>query len=98
MPVNLNGGDKGDIDVRIIALPAGLPNGRIDVDKLPTVASAKNIVKRFDGYVIEPGAEYDEVETFVIPRGTTYLVTAEMDHYDQDPDDEVDGSCIVKVD
>jgi hypothetical protein len=95
--VNLDGGDKGDINVRIVALPAGLKNGRIDLEKLPTIASAKNIVKRFNGYVIEPGAEYDEIETFLVPRGVIYFVTAEMDNYDE-PDDEVDGSCVVKID
>ena len=97
VPVNLEGGDKGDIDVRVVALPARLANGRIDVDKLLPVASAKNIVKRFKGYVIEPGAEYDEVEAFVMPRRTTYFLTAEMSHYDQNSADEVDGSCVVKV-
>ena len=98
VPVVLDGGEKGDIDVRIVAIPTGLSGGRINLEKLPIVASAKNVVKRFDRYVIEPGAEYDEVEMFVMPRGVTYFVTAEMDYYDQGPDNEVDGSCVVKID
>ncbi|MEM5426801.1 hypothetical protein [Paraburkholderia ferrariae] len=46
---------------------------------------------------MEPGIDYDEIETFVVPKNTTYIVRAEMDHYDEDPEDEVGASCIVAV-
>ncbi|MFM0072057.1 hypothetical protein PQQ86_12870 [Paraburkholderia sediminicola] len=99
VPIELDGGKKGDIDVLVKAFPAGLANGRVDYDKLPRLFPAYHIVSKYeDGYVMEPGIDYDEVETFVVPKGTTYLVNAEMNHYDDTPDDEVDDSVVVKVD
>ncbi|WP_342956820.1 hypothetical protein [Paraburkholderia sp. JHI869] len=57
---------------------------------------ARIIVSGFSGgYVMEPGIDYDEIETFVVPKNTTYIVRAEMDHYDEDPEVEVGASCIV---
>ncbi len=99
VPIELDGGTKGDIDVEIKALPPKLPDGRFDSDKLPIKFSAKNIVSKYaGGYVMEPGIDYDEIEVFVVPRKTTYIVRAEMDHYDEDPEDEVEASFAVVVD
>ena len=99
VPIELDGGEQGDIDVTIKEIPPGLGNGHIEQDKLVAVpnATARNIVSRYKGYVLEPGTEYDEIESFVVPRGKMYLVTAEMDHYDTDPDVEVDGSTVVRI-
>ncbi|WP_157658346.1 hypothetical protein [Burkholderia ubonensis] len=98
VPIELDGGKKGDIDVEVKVLPAKLPAGRIDAGKLPVRFPARNIVSRFDGgYVIEPGIDYDEIETFVVPKNATYLVRAVMSHYDDAPDDEVDASSVVAV-
>jgi hypothetical protein len=99
VPIELDGGKKGDIDVLVKTFPAGLASGRVDQDKLPVAFAAHNIVSKYNGgYVIEPGIDYDEIETFIVPKGATYLVYAEMDHYDDTPDDEVDDSAVVKVD
>lgn len=99
VPIELDGGKKGDIDVLVKSFPTGLASGLVDHDKLPTVYRAHNIVSRYEGgYVMEPGIDYDEVKTFIVPKGTTYLVNVEMDHYDDTPDDEVDASAVVKVD
>ncbi len=100
VPIELDGGKKGDIDVLVKTFPAGLASGRVDQDKLPTSFKAQNIVSKYEGgYVMEPGIDYDEIETFIVPKGQTYLVYAEMDHFDsKQPDDEVDASAVVKVD
>jgi len=99
VPIDLHGGKKGDIDVLVKTFPAGLASGRVDPDKLPVAFTAPNIVSKYEhGYVMEPGIDYDEIETFVVPKGATYLVYTEMDHYDDTPDDEVDDSIVVKVD
>lgn len=98
VPIELDGGKKGDIDVEVKVLPPKLPNGHLDPDKLPVKFPASNIVSGYKGgYVMEPGIDYDEIETFVVPKGATYIVRAEMDHYDEDPDDEVDASSVVVV-
>ncbi|MGC2945499.1 hypothetical protein [Burkholderia ambifaria] len=41
--------------------------------------------------------ESDELVPFIVPEAKTYSVRAEMTHYDDSPDDDVDGSYIVKV-
>ena len=97
VPVELDGGPKGDIDVFVKTFPANLGSGPIDQSKLPVAFSARNIVSRFKGYDMEPGIDYDEVETFIVPKATTYLVYTEMDNF-EGPDIEVDASAVVKVD
>jgi hypothetical protein len=102
VPFELDGGKQGDIDVLVKVIPPKMDSGHIDADKLslpPPNFTARDIVSRYKGgYVLEPGIEYDEIETFVVPKGTTYLISAEMDHFDENPDDEVDASAVVKVD
>ncbi|MEM5316530.1 hypothetical protein [Paraburkholderia sp. JHI869] len=98
IPIELDGGKKGDISVDVRVLPSKLPDGLVKVDALPIKYRAANIVSKFKGgYVMEPGIDYDEVQMFVVPKDATYIVRTEMDNYDQDPDDEVDASCVVPV-
>ncbi|MGG1944692.1 hypothetical protein AB1286_07775 [Trinickia sp. NRRL B-1857] len=98
VPIELDGGKEGDIKITVGELPATLPDGPVDADKLPVQFSVPNFVERYSGgYVMEPGIAYDELVPFVVPKGRTYFVRAEMTHYDDSPDDEVDGSYIVKV-
>ncbi|KGS31165.1 hypothetical protein [Burkholderia pseudomallei] len=98
VPIELDGGKSGDIDVEVKVLPRKLPDGHLDPAKLPVKFPARNIVSRFDGgYVLEPGIDYNEIETFVVPKDATYIVRAVMSHFDSDPDDEVDASCVVVV-
>lgn len=49
------------------------------------------------GYVMEQGTAYGESVPFVVPKGRSYFVRAEMTHSDNSPDDEVDGSSVVAV-
>ncbi|WP_157645028.1 hypothetical protein [Burkholderia ubonensis] len=87
-----------DIAITVSAIPAKLPAGPMQVEKLPAQFTVPNFVSRYPGgYVMEPGIDYDELVPFVVPKSTTYAVRAEMTHYDDSPDDEVDGSCIVRV-
>ncbi|KVD23146.1 hypothetical protein [Burkholderia ubonensis] len=98
VPIELDGGTKGDIKITVAAVPAKLPDGPVDTDKLPAQFTVPNFVSRYSGgYVMEPGIDYDELLPFVVPKGKSYLVRAEMTHYDDSSDDEVDGSCVVKV-
>ncbi|KVN23892.1 hypothetical protein WJ63_19340 [Burkholderia pyrrocinia] len=99
VPIELGGGKRGDIDVEVKVLPPKLANGHLDLGKVPVSFPARNIVSRYEGgYVMEPGIDYDEIETFVVPKRATYIVRAEMDHYDDDaPDNEVDASYVVVV-
>ncbi|MEM5316512.1 hypothetical protein [Paraburkholderia sp. JHI869] len=86
IPIELDGGKKGDINIDVRVSPAKLPDGLVSTDALPVKFRAANIVSRFNGgYVMEPGIDYDEVETFIVPKDATYIVRAEMDNYDQDP-------------
>ncbi|MGP8439943.1 hypothetical protein ACT2FY_32250 [Paraburkholderia fungorum] len=100
VPIELHGGNKGDIDVLVKTFPAGLANGRVDQDKLPVAFKALGIISKYSGgYVMEPGIDYDEIQTFIVPKGATYLVYTDMDYFDSGhPDDEVDDSVVAKVD
>lgn len=96
VPIELNGGKKGDIDVAIKALPSKLSNGYIDFEKLPPQFPILHIVSNFKGgYVLEPGIDYDEVETYVVKNNTTYVVYAEINHFNDEPDDEIDTSIVA---
>lgn len=52
-----------------------------------------NFVSRYLGL----GIDYGELVSFFVPKDKTYIVRVEMTHYDDSPDDEVNGSYIVKV-
>jgi hypothetical protein len=98
VPIELDGGKEGDITVTVGEVPSKLPDGPVDVDKLPVQFTVPNFVSRYPGgYVMEPGIDYDELLPFIVQKNKTYMVRAEMTHYDDSPDDEVDGSYIVKV-
>lgn len=98
IPIELDGGSNGDIKITVGAVPAKLPNGPMDTDKLTAQFTVPNFVSRYPGgYVMEPGIDYDELVPFIVSKAKTYIVRAEMTHYDDSPDDEVDGSYIVKV-
>ncbi len=46
---------------------------------------------------MEPGIDYDELIPLVVPKDKTYVVHAEITHYDDRPNDEVDASSVVNV-
>jgi len=67
--------DKKD-DARVVVkqIPDNQPAGAVDVDKLPVAYVKKDLFGRYgDEYEIDPGIEYDEVATFVVPPGTYHV-------------------------
>src|SRR5512135_2870988 len=103
VPITLTGGTSGGgITVTLKIFSRDLKPGNIDKDKLPAAKNIKKVNYKLDNesnsYTIEPGAEYDDIWTFVVPRKQIYFINAELElPYDGDnPDngDEVDSSCV----
>lgn len=75
VPIELLGGTREDISVDIKALPSKSPIGYLDLEGVPVTFAAHNIVSGFNGgYVMKPGIDYDEIKTFFVPRGVTYVI------------------------
>lgn len=83
------------ITVTVKDIPVGLkPGSAVDLEKLKERFKA-DVLDRFkDGYELEPGVEYDEIVTLVVPKGM-YSVSGEMDLGDNY---EVDHTTIAMVD
>lgn len=103
VPVELAGGKiGGDISLTIRVLTSGIKAGRVEEGKLPKQAALDSLVAENSGdYIIEPSVEYDDVRAFVVPKGKTYFVNAELTLPNKGgkPDDEesVDSSVVVEV-
>jgi len=82
------------LNVTVRDLPSNLKLGSVELEKLKERYKT-DVLDRFKGggYELEPGVEYDEVVTMIVPRGM-YSVSAEMDLGD---DYEVDQTGIAKV-
>jgi hypothetical protein len=83
VPIEITG---DGITLTLKEIPKDAKVGHIDMEKIPPTLSVPNLVKKYDGYLLEPGIEYNEVETFVLPHGNTYLVEAVVDLGDDDED------------
>lgn len=80
--------------ISVRKLPDELKPGVVDLKSLPEIYRV-NLLKRFpDGYEMEPGVEYDEVETLIVQKGGLYSVKAVMDLGDNT---EVDQTTIVRA-
>ncbi|WP_416053145.1 hypothetical protein [Cupriavidus basilensis] len=96
-PSNLG---KVSIDVRhpisiaIKRIPEGAGLGHIDRDKLPVAFEVKDITEGYEGYQLDPGVEFEEVESFVVPADATYIVEAILN---LDADTQVGASQVVRV-
>ena len=68
-----------DLRVKVKRIPEQGLSGVIDVDRLPKpVAEIDGMLKRYgDEYELDPGVEFDEVASFVLPLGL-YHVEAEL--------------------
>jgi hypothetical protein len=72
VPVTYNKNDDARVVVKLI--PDDHPAGAVDMDKLPVAYEKKDLFGRYgDEYEIDPGIEYDEVITFVVPPGTYHV-------------------------
>jgi len=81
--------------VTVRKIPPDAKDGVMRLDALPLLYSTDLLKRYLDGYEIEPGAEYDEILTMVVPKGSLYAVRAELDIGNED---EVDHTTIVRAD
>jgi hypothetical protein len=80
--------DDANMWVRVKRIPSGLNAGAFSVDRLPVTYEQKQMLTRYHGgYEIDPGIEFDEVATFVVPPGT-YHVEGELTWSDEDVGDQ----------
>lgn len=80
--------------VTVRKIPGDAKDGVMRLDALPLLYSTDLLKRYLDGYEIEPGAEYDEILTIVVPKGSLYAVRAELDIGNED---EVDHTTIVRA-
>ncbi|WP_211474099.1 hypothetical protein [Collimonas humicola] len=80
--------------VTVRKIPGDAKDGIMRLDALPLLYSTDLLKRYLDGYEIEPGAEYDEILTIVVPKGSLYAVRAELDIGNED---EVDHTTIVRA-
>ncbi|TXH05570.1 MAG: hypothetical protein E6R07_01815 [Nevskiaceae bacterium] len=80
--------------VSVKSIPQNIPQGEVSLDKFRDFYSG-DLMQRFaDGYELEPGVEYDELVTLVVPTGSIFFVKAEFPLADND---EVDQTAVVKI-
>jgi len=86
---------KDGLILTVRKLPANLNSGAVDLDKLP-VTYTTNILKKYpDGYVLEPGVEYDELVALIVPKDdSVYVAKAVLDLGDKD---EVDHTTVTQI-
>ncbi|AIY40503.1 hypothetical protein LT85_1345 [Collimonas arenae] len=80
--------------VTVRKIPGDAKDGIMRLDALPLTYSTDLLKRYLDGYEIEPGAEYDEILTIVVPKGSMYAVRAELDLGNED---EVDHTTVVRA-
>ena len=58
-----------------------------------------NMLRHYpEGYEIEPGVEYDDIEIIVVKKGATLLVSAELGfEYPDNDDDNIDVHEVVRI-
>lgn len=88
---------KGGLIIAVRKVPMNLKPGPNHLENLKEIYKIDLIKEKFpDGYVLEPGVEYDDIETFVVPKSSTYAITANMLLSDAG-EDRVDHTTIVKI-
>lgn len=87
---------EGDgLSLRITKYPKNAKVGLLNTESLKPDFLIKKIEQKYGAYVLEPGVEFDEVVSYVLPVGDTYLLESSMDLGD---DWEVEGYHTLKVD
>jgi hypothetical protein len=93
VPIVIRQGDesRGGMWVRIKRLPASAKNGPVDTDALPVLFEKPGMLKRYlhngETYELDPGVEFDELATFVVPVGK-YHIESEIDYPSVDVGDQ----------
>jgi hypothetical protein len=63
-----------------------------------TYAGKIDFVKEYDSDTLEPGVEQQDMGTFIVPRGGTYIIEAEFDLDSAGKDPTMENAfAIVKV-
>lgn len=74
---------KAGLMIATRQIPLGL-SGVVDIGKQP-ISFRTNLLSHYpDGYLMEPGIEYDEVLALVVPKGAVIAAEAELDLGDGD--------------
>lgn len=76
VPIEITG---DGITLTLKEIPKDVKVGHIDMEKITAIVYVPNLVKKYDGYFLEPGVTLNEVETFILPHGKTFLVEVAMD-------------------
>ena len=85
---------KDGLVLTVRKVPDDYKPGTVDLDKLSEVCEVNVLKKHPEGYELEPGVEYDEVEALIVPKGAIYAVDAVMDLGDST---EIDQMHVVQV-
>jgi hypothetical protein len=91
IPVMLNG---NGLKITIKKIPDGLKNGYANIDKLPVLYEQKDFLRRYEEVQLDPGVEFEEVETFLLEPGTYHI---EATVYMEGTDDDVNGIAVIRV-
>lgn len=86
---------KDGLLVTVREIPGNQQLGAINLEKFPIFHKADLLKKFTEGYELEPGVEYDETETLVVPKGKLYSIKTEIDLGDNT---EIDQVTITRID
>lgn len=84
---------KDGFTVTVRSIPNNLKHGVVDLEEMPEIYKT-DLLKRFDGYEIEPGVEYDEVIAMIVPKHSMYSIRATLG---MGSNDEVDHTAIAQI-
>ena len=85
---------KAGFLVSVKSLPTNAKQGVLDLENLPDFYKT-DLLKRFsDGYMLEPGVEYDEAVALVVPVGSMYAIKITLNLEDNT---EVDHTIVSRV-
>lgn len=90
---------KDGLTLTVRRLPVGLNDGFADMEKSSVVFKGKiDLMKIYGGYTIEPGAEQEDMGTFILPNGGTYILDAEFDLGAEGKDPTIQNAfAVVKI-
>jgi len=80
--------------VTVYKFPDNEKPGPIQLDKLSAIYKTDVLKKYTDGYVLEPGVEYDEIVALLLPKNEVIMASAVMDLGEQT---EIDQSHLVRI-
>jgi hypothetical protein len=93
--------DKED-DARVVVkqIPDDHAAGAVDLDKLPVAYERRNLFARYgEPYEIDPGIEFDELATFVVPPGTYHVegIIGSPNNKELRLDETIGGQTVIRI-